>query len=289
MAHPIEIRKIPFEFAEGVSPIWNPSQHEWSHMVNGASLTMPHLEPFLNRTMREASEVIDDPGLVADIKGFVGQEAQHYTNHRRLNDMLKARGYPELAEVEESFDADYKRLAKRSLARRLAYCAGFETMTVGITEWLVNDRGTLFRGADPTVSSLILWHMVEETEHKTVAYDVFQTVSGSYWLRLVGLLHGSFHVGFMSRRAYRAMLKKDGLWTNLASRVRLWKWVGRFLVKAGGAMLHSLHPGYHPANRNDPAWVDQWRQAYAGNGQGFVPLLDTTDNDFAPVFTSRAA
>lgn len=286
MAHAIEIRKIPFDFSEGVSPIWNAAHPEWSHMVNGASLTMPHLEPFLNRTLREAAALIDDPELAADIKGFIGQEAQHYTNHRRMNAMLKTRGYPELAEIEATFESDYERLAQRSLARRLAYCAGFETMTMGMTEWLVNDRCALFGGADPTVSSLVLWHMVEETEHKTVAFDVYQAVSGAYWLRLFGLLHGSFHVGFMSRRAYRAMLIKDGRWWNLASRLRVWKMVGRFFLKAGGAMINALQPGYHPSKRSDPAWVDHWRSAYAGHTGDFVPLLDTSGENIAPAFVS---
>ncbi|MEM9623498.1 MAG: hypothetical protein AAF993_17765, partial [Pseudomonadota bacterium] len=46
--HDIAVRKIPFDFASGVKPVWHPTQHEWSHMLNGASLTMPYLEPFLN-------------------------------------------------------------------------------------------------------------------------------------------------------------------------------------------------------------------------------------------------
>lgn len=284
MKNSIEVRKIPFEFSEGVAPVWNPSQHEWSHMVNGASLTMPHLEPFLNRTLREAKEHIDDPQLLDDIKGFMAQEAQHYTNHRRMNDMLKARGYPELATIEESFINDYEALGRYSLAQRLAYCAGFETMTMGITEWLINDRNNLFCDSDPTVASFVLWHMVEETEHKNVAFDVFQAVSGSYWLRVLGLLHGSLHVGFMSRRAYRAMLKKDGLWRNFGSRLRLWTMVGRFFIKSGGAMLDSLKPSYHPSKRQDPAWVDQWRDAFEGNAQDFVPLLDTNSDNIAPMF-----
>jgi predicted metal-dependent hydrolase len=284
MAHAIEIRKVPFTFSEQVPPVWNPDQREWSHMVNGASLTMPYLEPFLNKTLREAQQHIDDPDLLADIKGFIGQEAQHYTNHRRYNEMLKANGYPELTEVETSFEIDYQQLAKRSLARRLAYCAGFETMTMGITEWLINDREALFRGADPTVSSLVLWHMVEETEHKSVAFDVFQAVSGNYWLRLVGLVHGSMHVGLMSRRAYIAMLKKDGCWWKLRSRLRLWGMVGRFFFKAGAAMVRSVHPAYHPDKVTDPAWIDQWRQAYAAHDEGFVPLLDTAGDTIAPSF-----
>lgn len=37
-------------------------------------------------------------------------------------------------------------------------------VTMGVTEWLINERETLFGGADPVVASLVLWHMVEETE-----------------------------------------------------------------------------------------------------------------------------
>jgi predicted metal-dependent hydrolase len=284
VAHDIEIRKIPFDFSTGIPPVWNPSQREWSHMVNGASMTMPYLEPFLNRTLREAAKGIDDPNLAADVKGFIGQEAQHYTTHRRYNEMLKATAYPELDAVEASFERDYQQLAKRSLAWRLAYCAGFETMTMGITEWLVSDRDALFLDADPTVASFILWHMVEETEHKSVAFDVYQAVSGRYGLRVLGLLWGSFHVGFMSRRAYIAMLKKDGCWNKPGSRLRLWGMVGRFFLKAGGAMIRSLHPRYHPDKAADPAWIDEWRAAYAAKNPDVIPLLDTAAEHIAPTF-----
>ena len=100
MKHEIEIRKIPFEFDTNIPPIWNPAHPEWSHMVNGASLTMPYLEPFLIKNLREAIELIDDDDLKEDARGFIGQEAQHYTNHRRYNETLKQNGYPELADVE---------------------------------------------------------------------------------------------------------------------------------------------------------------------------------------------
>ena len=47
---------------------------------------------------------------------------------------------------------------------------------------------------------------------KAVAYDVYETLCGRYWLRIAGLVWGSLHVGFMSRRAHRAMLQQDGVW-----------------------------------------------------------------------------
>jgi predicted metal-dependent hydrolase len=283
MAHVIEVRKIPFEFGDNVAPIWNPAMPEWSHMANGASLTMPYLEPFLIKNLREALPLIHDEDLREDVSGFIQQEAQHFTNHRRYNEMLKRCSYPELEQVEQSYEADYERYNQRSLNWRLAYTAGFETMTMGITEWLINDRKQLFSNADPVVSSLVLWHMVEETEHKSVAYDVFQEVCGSYWLRIVGLIAGSFHVGFMSRRAYMVMLKKDGRWRNLKSRLRLWRLVGRFFFKGGGAMLRAFLPAYHPDKVTDPEWIDTWQQAFSGLPEDGIPLLDTQRAGIEPV------
>lgn len=255
-------------------------------MVNGSSLTMPYLEPFLIKNLREAQSLIDDPELLADIRGFVGQEAQHFTNHRRWNDFLKNNGYSDLAEIERGYQKGFEDLSQRSLAWRLAYTAGFETMTMGLTEWLINDRDVLFKNADDVVTSLVLWHMVEETEHKSVAYDVFQAVSGKYWLRLWGLAYGSLHLGFLTRRAYMAMLKRDGLWNNLSSRIRLWKRVGTFFLKVGPAMVRSFSPQYHPDKVSDPAWIDRWRHAYAEEGDGHIPLVSTTAANIEPVHSA---
>ena len=74
MAHDIEIRTIPFQFGDDIPPVWNPALPEWSHMVNGASLAMPYLEPFLIKNLREALPQIKDAELCEDIRAFVGQE-----------------------------------------------------------------------------------------------------------------------------------------------------------------------------------------------------------------------
>jgi len=92
MSHDIEVRKIPFEFADSIAPVWNPALPEWSHMINGGSLSMPYLEPFLIKNLREALPQIEDQDLLEDARAFVGQEAQHFTNHRRYNEMLKNNG-----------------------------------------------------------------------------------------------------------------------------------------------------------------------------------------------------
>ena len=284
-AQAIVVRRIPFAFDEAINPIWHPTQPEWSHMVNGASLAMPYLEPFLIKTVTEALKQVDDPALKADVQAFIGQEGVHFRNHRRYNDILK-RSYPELAEVEAEMEADYRRFQRRSLKWRLAYTAGFETMTMGLTEWLIRQRGLLFAGADRSITSLILWHMVEETEHKTVAYDLYQYLYGSYPAKAWGLIFAAYHVAWCSRKGYVRMLRRDGRWADWRSRLRLYAMVGRFLVHTSPAMVRSLLPQYHPAKVTDPDWVARWAKAYADLPEGHIPLLDTADPEIPARFTA---
>lgn len=282
----IVVRAIPFDFSENINPVWHPGRPEWSHMVNGGSLAMPYLEPFLIKTVREALKQASDPSLKADVYGFIAQEGHHFKNHRRYNDILKQGAYPDLAEVEQEMEADFKRLQSKSLRWRCAYTAGFETMTMGITEWLIGDRRDLFKNADPSVSSLILWHMVEETEHKNVAFDLYQHLYGSYLPRAFGLIYASWHVMKFSRKAYIRMLIKDGLWHDMRSRWRLYKMIARAFANVGPALVKSLLPGYHPSKVKDPDWVIRWAQAYAGLQENEIPLLDTSDPDIPAHFAA---
>ena len=284
----IVVRSIPFEFPDDLDPAWSPHR-EWAHMVNGASLTMPYLEPFLIATLKEAMEEIDDEAVLEEARGFNGQEAQHFKTHRRYNELLKANGYPELAAVEEAMKAGYDKLRRRSLTYRLAYSAGFETMTLGVTRWLVSERVELFGGSDTRVASFVLWHFVEEAEHKRVAFDVYQAARGRYWPRLLGLLTGSAHVFWWSRKGTIAMLKADGLWRDPRSRLRLWRRTAAFFGAILPIVLRSASPWHDPKHEPDPQWVRAWIAGYAERQGRSVPLVDTDDPEMPVPFAPAAA
>lgn len=285
------VRRIPFEFPDDIRPHWKADEPEWSHMVNGASLTMPYLEPFLIDSVREALGRIDDPVLREQAKAFNAQEGQHFRQHRRYNELLKAHGYPELARIEEEMQASYDRMrAKRSLQFRMAYTAGFESMTLGVTAWLIERRRRLFGGADPRVASFVLWHFVEEAEHKRVAFDVYQAACPGYWMRAAGVIVGSLHLMWLSRRGYVAMLKRDGLWWNPRSRLRLWRRVIEFGTFALPFMLRSLSPWHDPDHEPEIPWVRAWIRGYAAEADTQrLPLVDTASADLAPPFGEVAA
>ncbi len=274
---PITVRQGAFAFADDTPARWIPHAPELAQMINGASFTMPHLEPFLVATLGEAAKLIEDPAVRREARDFCMQETQHYRTHRRFNDVILGQGYGALAEIEAEMARAYARLAKRPLAVRLAYAAGFEAMTLGLTEWLVGNRARLFRGADPHVTSFILWHMVEETEHKLVAHDVYQAVSPGYWRRAFGVLHGSLDVIRWSRRCYRALLMQDGQWQRPSSRIKVWWWAACFLVGTCPALLRAMVPGHDPREVKDHPWVRDWIAGHALRQErgAPMPLIDT--------------
>jgi predicted metal-dependent hydrolase len=280
----ILVRRISFEYPDDLKAHWHPERAEWSQMVSAASLLMPYLEPYLIEAIRDALPRITDPKLAEEAKGYMGQEAHHYKQHRRFNELLLAEGggYEALREHEALLDDDYERYRReRDLDFHLAYAAGFETMALAIGHMLIGGREHWFRGADPAVSSLVLWHFVEELEHKHAAFDVYQHVVGRYGLRVKGLVFAMYHTLSRTRRAYVALLKQDGLWGSWRTRWRLKLLLGRILVDTLPWILESLLPWHDPSRFADPEWARDWVRLYDTDDKAVIHL-DTSHIDLVP-------
>jgi len=282
----IIIRAFSFDFPDDLDPIWAPGNPVRSHMFNGLSLTMPYLEPYLIKSSQKAMAFIDESELLEDMRGFNGQEARHYQCHRRLNEILKA-SYPELADVEQRMDASFKRLSNMSLRTQLAYNAGFETMTNGFTHWLINKRTKLFRNASPEISSFWLMHMVEETEHKTVAFDAYMAYSGQYLPRAVGVFHGSFHLVGWGLIGMWTALKKDKALHKPRNIVGFVREISSLIFNVGPYLLRALSPWHNPRCEDDPKWMKDWVAGHATLAAGEpLPLVDTHSADMPVPFKS---
>lgn len=257
------VRQVEFAYSSGMGGHWNRDRPEFSHIVNAGSLAMPYLEPYLIKTMRAARPLIRDPALQADLDCYVRQEATHYRQHRVFNDELKARGYRAIEHIEARLAREYAELeSTRGLAFNLAYAEGFESMALAIGQMLIADREYLFGNSESGVASLVLWHFVEEIEHKNVAYDVFEHLHGNYFRRVHGMLYAMTHIFLLTRSAYQALLKEDGLWRDLRSRIALARVIGRIFRKLTPKLLRIMMPGYDPRQVRDPAWASAWARLY---------------------------
>lgn len=282
------IRRMNFPYPEGLRGWWNSSRPEFSHMVNSGSLAMPFLEPYLIDVMKQARTRITDPRLQHDVDQYIAQESTHFRQHQQFNRRLADMGYRAVAEHEARLKADYEALGKtRSLTFNIAYAEGFEAMGLCVGHMLVEDRAYLFGDADPAVSSLILWHFVEEIEHKTVTYDVFKALDGRYVWRIYGLLYATTHIFFRAWQGYRALLIEDGRWFNIRNRLVVYGLLARMFSRLVPKLLRILKPGYDPRQVKDPSWVTAWWRMHQ-EGRSGLGALDTTRLNEAEPVTAKA-
>jgi len=126
-------------------------------------------------SVRHYRQRIDDPALKQEIQGFIGQEAMHSREHLAYNDLLQAAGLPaHRLDRRLKFFLD---LQKKHLppAFNLAVTIALEHYTAMLAEILLSDPSR-FGDSLKGYQQMWYWHALEETEHKAVAFDVWNRV-----------------------------------------------------------------------------------------------------------------
>jgi predicted metal-dependent hydrolase len=206
MLDTITIRQMPFDFPDEIDPVFIERDHQRSFAFIAGSLLLPYLEPYLIRSMKAAQKHVFDPKVLEGLKGFAAQEGQHYRMHMKFNAAVKRAGFPGLEVLEKELSDDYQRFTKtKSLRFNLAYAEGFEAITMNAIKSIMGENGF---GEDlPDYIEMIEWHFVEELEHRTVAFDVYNDVCGGYFYRLFVGAWAQWHFMSWINRATRYMLK----------------------------------------------------------------------------------
>jgi len=264
----VKVRRPQFDFSN-TRAHWAPNA-EFAQQFNATSLWIPHLERFLNRVVTRAGAGLDPdaPGTGAlrnDIKMFIRQEAMHYTNHAAFNTILTRNGY-DVAAFERHFEAEFERLfSVKSLAFLCAYCEGFETMGPPAAVAWLDGMDDLIEGADPEVVRLWQWHLLEEYEHRTVCHDVFHAVSGSYFIRVYGLVYQFFHLGRFSAMVLTYLFDRDRAAMTpeqiRQSKRRARAMSRRMMAALLPGVLRAMLPFYSPRKTREPRRFQSFRAA----------------------------
>ncbi|POM22870.1 putative metal-dependent hydrolase [Actinomadura rubteroloni] len=199
--HPvIAPRRVRFDWSD--TPLhWIPGEPVATHFINVLHLLLPAGERWFVRVYKQALPLVaGDERLHAEVRGFMGQEAVHAYSHQGVLDrQMRGRGLdprPLTARIEWLFqtllgDRPPVPLPRRAwLNARIGIIAGIEHYTAVLGQWILEARALDAAGADPTMLDLLRWHGAEEVEHRSVAFDVYQHVSGAYWRRFVAFLAG---------------------------------------------------------------------------------------------------
>jgi predicted metal-dependent hydrolase len=292
MPHP-KVRNVSFQFDDDTPFQWNRANPLFGFTGNVMSFIAPPFERYMVTTARQAIPRIADPEVAADADAFLRQEALHAREHRHHVGAL-TRKYPGLAQVSAELERRFDRLIEtETLEFHLAYAADIEaTFTPLFNVWL-RHRDSFFDNDHPRVASLFLWHLVEEIEHRSSAYLLYNAVVPDRWYRLRVMprvfshmlgcstlaCHGfDEHVPFEDRLAPASELAL-GWAETLARFTQLWPFtrqprekptypnqfatVPRMqLLRMLYRLARSQHPRHSPATEQIPPFADEWMAEY---------------------------
>jgi uncharacterized protein len=211
----IEVRKFDPQATAAAAEYFFDNDPFKTHFMNGLSILFPEGERFFIRSVLAYRDQISDPKLLQEIKEFSAQEAQHTLVHEAMNALAARHGYP-VAKLESWVRRDLRRFSNRGkkskAARRaaLAMTVCMEHFTAILAFQVLTNAAATQQGLDPAVQALFKWHALEETEHKSVAFDVYHATSGGPVFLRIAMLFSTFFFVLGLFVNVTALLFKDG-------------------------------------------------------------------------------
>lgn len=277
-AHPpVHVRRIRFTY-----PVASLDRHfvqgdlVMSHVIAHLSAVFPEGEEFFVRSVRRYADQITDPELKERVKGFVGQEVTHGREHRALNERLAQMGYP-TARVDRMVHRQLKFVERRlSPLTCLAMTAADEHFTAVFAETLLSDERAQALLGSTEVRSMLLWHAIEESEHRSVAFDVYRAVGGTEArrIRVMRFIRFSFPItvavySIISLLSDRAAYHPVRLFRSLRALRR-----SPFLTRAVFRRLNDYtRVGFHPDDVDNTALLQRWTAELFGEHGTLVDHL----------------
>lgn len=260
MSFEASLRDVPRHFAADGDLVL-------SHVAASLSAVFPDGEDFFVRSVRHFRDQITDPELKRQIAGFIGQEAMHGREHRAFNRRLAELRYPTLL---------LERITERGLAlgerlvganASLAVTAALEHFTATLAELVLEDEETRRLFGDGEVQNLFLWHALEESEHKAVAFDVYRAVGGTERMRVatMNLVTAAFIGGVVLAVTVSLARDRDTYRPRTLVRSMRTFWRSPLVSRELWRQLRAYNrPGFHPDDRETGELVERWRAELFG-------------------------
>ncbi|MFC9999062.1 metal-dependent hydrolase [Nocardia sp. NPDC127526] len=249
----------------------------FSHFVAGLSGGFPPGEESFIRSVRRVAEQVTDPDLKKRVSGFVGQEAMHGQEHRRLNHKLLEMGYPiEWIDTEKAKDRARRIENRLSPLAHLAATAAAEHYTAVLAQRVLSSDEIQAIPASPEFWNLLNWHALEELEHKSVAFDVFRAVGGTESTRIgvmavlyaltIPFTYGSLAVSLARDPVARRQPVR-------IAREAYQLFTGPIFRGLMGDLAKYMRPGFHPDDIDTTALLERWQRELFGADGALVDHL----------------
>jgi predicted metal-dependent hydrolase len=237
-------------------------------VFNALSLTFPDGERMFMDAVRHFKPMLSGE-LLAEANAFIAQEAIHTREHVSLNKMMDGGHYP-LEKIRADIRKNIDRAEKMGPMTQLAATISLEHFTALLGNSILTDATRTLDGAPEDLRSMWQWHALEETEHKAVAFDVFNVATAKlsdwqrYSIRVQAMMFTT--VDFLMHMTMYAslLLQADGMGRTRATARVLWFLFGKpgfFRVGLRGYWAW-YKPNFHPWHHDNRGLLEGWRAKF---------------------------
>lgn len=267
-------RDIKFNLpADRISDWHTTGGPQFAAFLNTFSIVLPVGERFFIDAVRAHRDLIKDPELQKAVTAFIGQEAMHGREHEEYNEALFA--VSKVAPKFERLVAGLLNWGKEKLppSSRLSATIALEHFTALLaSQVLENER--LTKDVEPRFSAVWYWHALEETEHKAVAYDVWDSVMGrgprAYFERATGQLVATLIFWALVTPTFLEVVREQGKLTDMAG----WRKFMRFAFGEVGLIRRLVlpwadyfRPNFHPWDHDNREYLEKIDEFVAAQAQ----------------------
>src|SRR5690606_5046595 len=142
---------------------WHGGSPVRTALFNALSMMFPVGEQYFIDSVKKFRDGITDPVLLAEIRGFMAQEAVHSREHRRYNEAICAAADLSVEGLERPIHRRSRWAEKHAEPiEHLAMTVAYEHLTAILSHAMFRNESAL-EGADPKIADLWRWHGLEET------------------------------------------------------------------------------------------------------------------------------
>jgi uncharacterized protein len=268
----LSIRKLDIDLSQGFERHWFGGDAFRTAYYNALSMSFPAGEQLFIDSVKGALNMLPDAPEHAELRrqctDFAAQEATHRHVHAQFNAELTRQGLKN--HVEPRIWARFNKYGHMAGPRHhLAMTAAYEHYTA-VFAHITLSRPEMVASATPNMRKLWCWHALEETEHKSVAFDLYLAVGGNYRWRARWFLFASVQFFFDSMRQtinnlwHDGTLFKPSTWMSAAqfyfgrpSRGGGWIWL------TAKPLLAYLKRDFHPWQQDDHGAAQSYATAHA--------------------------
>lgn len=258
----VQPRRPDVSSLKKLSKLWFGGNPLLTFSENVFSVFIPPGERFFIRSVRHFKDRIQDPELKELMRAFMQQETLHGKAHDAFNESFEQYGY-RLKEEQEYVEKVFERIEKYVPAKfRLGMTVFFEHLTATGAAAAFYDENVMEMMSKEALE-FWQWHAAEEIEHKAVAFDVLEEVSGNYFTRVSSAVLGLLVMTYPIIKTYRHMAAAYNEPVTEEHKKELKAFLASpYIKKQRDQLLSYFKPGFHPWQIDDEVYLKAWYEKY---------------------------